>query len=503
MSGVEKGRKLPFRISKQLWPEKWSKGWQQSAVVKKWSVSHRGKVKQGLGRFLAYTYHVGLPIDPSQQSIEGYAAMLDEHLSDSSVVTYMEFFSYGLLALFPEQDWLWLQKSNRELRLRNIGKSRCTNTANTSGKETLRLPFEQWTDDERVRWNTAFHNEGKLKAKRYPHRNERKPQDDAEPKAQWDKRRPPYKWSLAFRSRVERGWGMFRHWCVRANEDPMTPEALSNFAMDCLDRGLSSVSVATYAFEAYRAATIMYPELDWSWQRACCTELEDTAEPTKDKLQKYVPPDQLFSFASDLMNGASNGLPTARTAIQFRDGLFLALLCTTPKRVGNLGTIVIGENLLLDSDGIPEQLYFPTTKNGDNSMSSFPPELVPYHQEWMERFRPILLKSETDMGAMWIGRDGKPLGTNAFWAQLTKRTKKKFGKAICPHMVRSCYATFFAEKGPEFMPLVQKALDHRDQRSLEHYQLMADSFAAGRALDQALDQIRKSPALRHKEMPMS
>lgn len=43
------------------------------------------------------------------------------------------------------------------------------------------------------------------------------------------------------------------------------------------------------------------------------------------------------------------------------------------------------------------------------------------------------------------------------------------------------------------MPLVQKALDHRDQRSIEHYQLMAGSFAAGRKLDQMLDLIRKLP----------
>lgn len=128
-------------------------------------------------------------------------------------------------------------------------------------------------------------------------------------------------------------------------------------------------------------------------------------------------------------------MTTTTAAIQFRDGLFLALLCTTPKRVSNLGSIVIGENLLLDSDGLSENLYFPTTKNGDASTSPFPPELVPFFHEWMKRFRPDLLKSETDVGAMWISRDGKPLGTNAFWTQLTKHTKKKFGKAIGAHMV--------------------------------------------------------------------
>lgn len=496
MAGVEKGRKLPFQISDKLWPTEWSRIWEESSVVSNWSANHRGNVKQALGRFLAYAAYADLPANPTKTAIEGYVKILDEHISGTSVVSYMDLLAYGLLALNPDCDWLWLQQSNRALRAQKISKP-ASERAKAREKKILRLPLEQWSEDERARWAAAFQGPEELKPKRYLRRHERNEQKDTQSNTKaYSWRKPPHQWSPAFRSRVERGWGMLRQWCITNYEEATTPEAFSSFIGDCAARKLSPVSIASYAFEAYRAGTIMYPEMDWSWQRACCTELDENAEPTKDKLQKYVPPDQLFSFAIDLMNGASNGLPTARTAIQFRDGLFLALLCTTPKRVGNLGSIFIGENLLLDSDGIPENLYFPTTKNGDASTSPFPSELIPFFQEWMKRFRPALLKSETDVGAMWIGRDGKPLGTNAFWTQLTKRTKKKFGKAIGPHMLRSCYATFFAEKSPEFMPLVQKALDHRDQRSIEHYQLMAGSFAAGRKLDQMLDLIRKpSPAL--------
>ena len=491
MAGVESGRKLPFRISEKLWPTEWSHLWEKSSVVSNWPTNHRGNVKQALSRFLAYAAYADLPADPTKTAIEGYVKILDEHLSGTSVVSYMELLAHGLLVLFPDQNWLWLQESNRALRAQKISKAPSTKKK-ARERKSLRLPLEHWDEDEQVRWNNAFKDEGKLKPKRYLRRHERKQAEDTQSTTKAEKyRKLHHQWSSSFRLRVQRGWGMFRHWCTQNNEDPMTPEALSGFAGACLDRGLSPVSVASYAFEAYRAATIMYPEGDWSWQRACCTELEETAVPVKDKLQQYVPPDQLFDFAIDLMNEASHGLTTVSEAIQFRDGLFLALLCCTPKRLSNLATIVIGNNLVLNDKGVPEHLYFPTTKNGDESRSAFPKELIPYHLEWMERFRPCLLKSIADTNAMWIGRDGKPLGTNAFWSQLSRRTGKKFGKAVGPHMVRSCYATFFAEKGPEFMLLVQRALDHRDQRSIAHYQLMAGSFAAARELSLLQDRIRK------------
>ena len=498
MSGVEKGRKLPFKVSKKLWPTDWLVLWQESLVISNWSVRYRARVKQVVGGFLAYTAYSSLLNEPSQNTIKSYAITLEDYLSGSSTVTYMEGLAYGLLALFPDEDWVWLQEFNRELRNKKIVKQ-ARKPAKVKAKEALRLKFDQWGADEQTRWEKAFAARPSILSKRIPRRSERKQAKNTQATPKAEKfQKPPHLWSPLFCSRVERGWGMFRHWCAQNNKDPMMPESFSKFTGDCTERELSPVSVTSYAFGAYRAATIIYPELDWSWQRACCTELEDTAEPIKDKLQKYVPPDQLFSFAIDLMNDASNGIATTTTAIKFRDGLFLALLCLIPKRVGNLGTITIGENLLLNDEGIPEEFYFPTTKNGDDSTAPFPPELVAFYQEWMGRFRPVLLKSKDDTHAMWIGRDGKPLGTHAFWAQLTKRTKEKFGKAVGPHMVRSCFATFFAEKGPEFMPLVQRALDHRDQRSIQYYQLMAGSFAAARELALAQDKIRVPPPAQHK-----
>ena len=498
MSGIESNRKLPFRIDANLWPEQWAKLWESSSIVKGWPVRHRGNVKQSLSRFLAYTVHVGGPNDPNRPAIKGFVAVLEKHLSKATVITYMEQFAYGLLALFPEQDWQWLQETNRSLRVNNMTKYPKP-PACAQQKPLLRLPFDEWPFEEQARWNAAFEEPKESLSKRYRRRRNQLSGDNDCSVQERDKgRKHPSKWSPSFRFRVERGWAMFGYWCTQENMRPLTPEAFSGFSENCLARGLSSVSVASYAFEAYRAGTIMYPELDWSLQRDCCAELKETSSPAKDKLQSYIPVDQLYAFAVELMENSAVGLNTKSTAIQFRDGLFLALLCLRPKRISNMGTIVIGEHLLLNGDGIPEHLYFQKTKNGEESSTPFPLELVPYFLTWMERFRPLLLKKETLASAMWIGRDGNTLGTNAFWTQLSKRTQEKFGKAIGPHIVRSCYATFFAELEPDKMLLVQRALDHRNNKSIECYQMMADSFSACQKLDQMLDLIRKPPPAQHK-----
>jgi len=503
MTAVHEMRRLPFSISSGLWPEEWEEMWNESLVVNAWTVNHRGTVKQAVGRYLAFANFTNSAVTPTEETIRAFARLLDMHLSGSTVVTYMEHLAYGLLVIFPSHDWQWLQEFNRSLRREKIKYAAPTGSA-TITKTLLRtndcsLPFDQWELDEKERWVAAFRAEQKSLSQKYVRRDQRQTlanENSPDSKSDGNQKHPSL-WSDPYVARISRGWGMFRHWCHKNDRHGISSDMFSDYIDHCVERNVSTVSAATYVFEVYRAATIMYPAKDWSLLRGCWLELDDEARPSKDKLIKYIPIDELFLFGVELMEAAELSLKTKSTAVQFRDGLFIALLCMRPKRVSNLGAMTIGDNIVLNADGDPIQLYFPNTKNDDESVSPFPEELIGYYKLWVDRYRPLLLESDV-CGDIWVSRKGGALAPKSFWQRVSKRTHVRFGKGIGVHMFRSCYPTFFAGLGPQFKLAVQKMLDHRDDRSMKPYQLLAESMLASKQLDDVLDGVRREPRLEER-----
>ena len=501
------GRKRPWpAVPFAEWSQADQTTWISHPVVGGWTPTFRAEVTRAYGAFLGFRSCGANGTARLADALVAYGQALETHLAPTSAEKGLQLTGYALLVIDPDpahgQLALDLYRQTRAKRLPPGSGPAAPNAV----REPLSLPYSNWGPEDQARWTRAVEPPRSSLTDRFRRRAHRvasapiaaAPSDEAFADVP-ESKRPPWTWSEAYKARVQRGWGRYLGWAAASghNGGPVIRAAIEAFVDDCWQRpGCTSVvSVATYLFEVYRALTVMHPDQDWTWLKEDWIAVKQYAAPVKDKASRYVPVDELYHFAVELMDTALRRLPTAFSALLFRDGYMLALLCLRPKRLRNIASIRVGEQLLLGADGMAETLVFATTKNGDPSQVPFPDALQSYHAAWWSRFRPVLLGTVEDHGNLWIGRDGRPLGHHQFWRQLTLHTMRRFGRAVGPHMIRTCYATSHANADTTRMPLVQHQLDQRDPRSAEAYLVGGRSGAASRMLNDALEALRQRRGL--------
>src|SRR3546814_7811785 len=98
-----------------------------------------------------------------------------------------------------------------------------------------------------------------------------------------------------------------------------------------------------YAGEVHRAFTLIEPGLDLGWPGEMADELAG-APAVRNKAARIVRAHQLQRKGRGLMRGAQRRPPTTETALQYRDGLILAVWAVRPYRISNLRTTNAGDH---------------------------------------------------------------------------------------------------------------------------------------------------------------
>ena len=167
-------------------------------------------------------------------------------------------------------------------------------------------------------------------------------------------------------------------------------------------------------------------------------------------------------------------LPTTReshaTLLRFRDGLIIALLAMRPLRMGNFLSVRLGVHLT-ERHGVL-WLCFPgeESKNGLDLEYPFPPGLLGHLHRYLDAVRPRLLSAgERNIDHLWLSQTGSPLGRQTLYAMLKRRTGKRFGKALGPHLFRDCLATSLAAQEPDLGWAVAHMLGHRTRESADKH----------------------------------
>lgn len=482
---------LPF----SEWPDEIRQRWGTSAVLARYNRNYRNELKRAYGRLLKFIVLSDRPVReaPSQEDLESFVAVLADNLAGSSVVWYMEHLAYALSAIYPDRDWNELRDRNRALRAQLIDRSARRKPAGTRSRKRSQLSLEEWPAEIRRRWELS-----RITPKRPTARAQRRLQQRLA--AEEARKLDPVGVRPNGRDSVQRGWSRLLFW-QRATgrlDEPLTPALLADYVNHEDGVGSAPVSVTTYVDEIYRGAKAMWPESDWGWLRRDANDLRTDAQPVRNKAAKLIPIEQLCSLGLELMDEAELQLPTPITAIQYRNGLLIALLAFRPKRVADISRLVIGASLQFNAQGRPACLAFDITKNGHSSDSAIPRLLVDRILRYLDWFRPMLLRGPEDRDYLWLGRDGAPLRTSSFWGIVTRCTRSAFGRGIGPHMFRTCYATSVAQACSELLPAVRAMLDHRDPRSIRPYQLHSESINAGRVLERQLESIRIPPPAKRR-----
>lgn len=311
---------------------------------------------------------------------------------------------------------------------------------------------------------------------------------------------PAFSWSPHWRKMIETAYGRYVAWVADTARvfhlppaDRIDPAAVAAYVEDLQRDGLSGMSVANYIRSLRAFAGAIAPDRDWHWLARKAFRLKARAVPRTDKRLRVVSSLHLFDLGLTLMDGSASQPTALAAALQFRDGLMVALLAARPLRLGNFSRLDLGRTL---SYRRPEWwLCFSEheTKTGRPINMTVPEQLNDCIDEFLSGPRKYLLRARTKAGptaALWLSAKGECLRTDQIRGIINQRTKAHFGHNVNPHLFRDCLATSLATGAPEDILCAVPILGHTSFRMIEKHYNQATMGAATRKFASTIMELR-------------
>jgi integrase/recombinase XerD len=342
----------------------------------------------------------------------------------------------------------------------------------------IMLPFSDWPAEDQHRWEAAFKSSDRF-----------------------DERSSGGHLAPATRKARRESYGRFLGFISAMHPNRLTapPEAR-------IDRGIVAeyviwrrrsgevMSLAADLGHVRDALKLICPNSDWSWLMNIIKRMAVTA-PRKAGRYHLVTSDRLYLFGSKLMDHAVADADAARRttkahALQYRDGLVIALLALIPLRSRTLAALRIGQHLVKPGDQWALDIPAADTKTRRAIDFSVSREMSARIDFYLERFRGRIPGANRHAG-FWPSNKGRPMCANAIYLAVHKRTKKAFGFGINLHRFRHAAASFWSSQDPMNVRGAKDLLGHASFGTTEKHYIMAQTRLAGRALAHAIDAARK------------
>jgi integrase len=243
-----------------------------------------------------------------------------------------------------------------------------------------------------------------------------------------------------------------------------------------------SVTVYGSIQKLRRMVQLIAPDLVLDWLIAIERELASDMRP-RSKGGRVVYADVLIDAGLTLMAEAEIAKrPKLTRARMFRNGLMMALLAYCPVRLKNYAALEIGRSFV-NVDGIWWiVLTAAETKEKRADERPAPEELTPFIELYLGTYRPILARGNTEIDALWLAMDGKPMSYASMGELITETTRMSIGVRVSPHLFRTAGLTTLATRAGNKPHAGGALLHHRPGPvGQEHYN-RASSISAGRAL---------------------
>jgi integrase/recombinase XerD len=287
-------------------------------------------------------------------------------------------------------------------------------------------------------------------------------------------------WSLHSRAKTARGYGHWLHWLMQKDQlDPtLTPGARVTKPLIADYVATLSATCAPYTVvcrlqELYDALRVLAPDMGWQWLAELWKRLRRRAEPVRNKRARLRPARDLVDLGRGMMKSAelANGWSRRRRAVQYRDGLMIAVGAYRPLRPTNFVSIVLGVHLVQQRGGW--WLKFPASEmkaRGPYEVT-FPRALIPELEHYLAVHRPVLLTGESGhlnpgTDALWVSEIGTMLEKGALATRIRKHTKAAFGASLPPHWFRDSAATSIAVENPRHVCDAHHVLARHDANVL-------------------------------------
>jgi integrase/recombinase XerD len=239
---------------------------------------------------------------------------------------------------------------------------------------------------------------------------------------------------------------------------------------------------------------LICPDADWSWLLTIIKRIAATA-PRKVEKYHLVTSDQLYLLGIELMDRAvadadAAGRIRKAHALQYRDGLVIALLALIPVRRRTLAALRIGQQLVKTGDLWALDIPAADTKNRRALDYPISQEMSARIDVYLEQFRSRIPGADKHIG-LWPSNKGWPMCPDGIYIAVRKRTKKVFGFGINLHRFRHAAASFWSMHDPANVRGVKDVLGQASFGTTEKHYIMAQSRLAGRALAHAIDAVQK------------
>ena len=273
-------------------------------------------------------------------------------------------------------------------------------------------------------------------------------------------------------------------------EDRVTRERIMRFC-ELLAQTNSPLSIATTLMHLRLALRILTPpSKDWFWVLTIIKRIKAKARP-RPKRPRQRESHELYALGLELMDTARreagrSGFVNMRQALMYRDGLIIAVLAIAPMRKRSIASLTISEHLRPNALSVTTiRLDGAQTKNRRSIEYPLIPEIEPYLIGYLTQFRPVFLKADS-LDALWTSKKGRPLGGNATYDAVCRRTKTTFGRSMNLHLFRDAAATSLAINTPLQVRAAADLLGHSSFGPTQRHYIRAQGVVAGRMLAEAV-----------------
>jgi site-specific recombinase XerD len=243
---------------------------------------------------------------------------------------------------------------------------------------------------------------------------------------------------------------------------------------------VSSVTSWNCIYKLRRATQLLNPKINFSWLIEIERELALVIVP-RSKFDRLVLTQRIVEAGLTLIAEAKTSTKAgSEQAREIRNGLMIVILGLTQIRLKNFVALEIGSTFKEVNGSWRISLPGGSTKNNRWIEKRIPNAFNHAIELYLNRARPILMKSPTPDNSLWISsRTGRRFTYKNLGTLISKITFRTLGVDVSPHLFRTAAASTAAVKLPKFPHLASALLGHTDPRVTDEHYKLATSLHAG------------------------
>jgi integrase len=261
----------------------------------------------------------------------------------------------------------------------------------------------------------------------------------------------------------------------------VTPQHTEVYVAEMKAR-VRSVTVYGSIHKLRRIVQLIAPDSDIGWLIDIERELFSEMRP-RSKWDRTVYTEVLEEAGLTLMAEAEmSERPRLTRARMFRNGLMITLLAHCPIRRKNFAALEIGRSFV-NVDGIWWiVLTAAETKEKREDERPVPEELTDSIERYLEIYRPILARGNTESNALWMAMDGKPMSCASIAETISETTRLTVGVSVSPHLFRTAGVTTLATHAGDKPHAGGALLHHRPGPGTQENYNRSSCVSAGKSL---------------------